>query len=120
MGRPPPPLDKTSAGKALMTLLELVRNNPGRNWGTGSSDFGSPEFPELDSLTPRESHVLSMLAEGHSNKQIATLLGLEELTIKSYVRTIYDKLGVKNRVQAARIWWRSMSPDSSRSVLPCR
>lgn len=52
-------------------------------------------------LTPRESEVLSYLATGDSNKAIANSLGLQEVTVKLHVRGVCQKLGVKNRTQAA-------------------
>jgi DNA-binding NarL/FixJ family response regulator len=54
-----------------------------------------------DSLTPREFNILKLIAEGRSNKEIALTLHLTEGTIKGYVSTIFDKLGVEDRTQAA-------------------
>ncbi len=53
------------------------------------------------SLTEREIGILRLLAEGRSNKEIAAALFLTEGTIKGYVSTIFDKLGVEDRTQAA-------------------
>jgi DNA-binding NarL/FixJ family response regulator len=53
------------------------------------------------SLTEREVGILRLLAEGRSNKEIAAALYLTEGTIKGYVSTIFDKLGVQDRTQAA-------------------
>jgi DNA-binding NarL/FixJ family response regulator len=52
-------------------------------------------------LTERESGILRLLAEGRSNKEIAAALYLTEGTVKGYVSTIFDKLGVEDRTQAA-------------------
>lgn len=57
-----------------------------------------PERPE--SLTPREMDVLHLLAQGHSNKEIAHTLNLVEETVKFHVRHILAKLGVQSRTQA--------------------
>ena len=54
-----------------------------------------------DSLTPREFNILKLIADGRSNKEIALALHLTEGTIKGYVSTIFDKLGVADRTQAA-------------------
>ncbi len=54
-------------------------------------------------LTEREQQILSLLAEGLSNKQIAERLYLAEGTVKNYVSSILDKLGVDDRTQAA-LW----------------
>ncbi|MEL1265719.1 response regulator transcription factor [Pseudoxanthomonas putridarboris] len=55
----------------------------------------------IDNLTARERSVLSLLAAGQSNKQIARSLDLTEGTIKGYVSQVLDKLGVADRTQAA-------------------
>jgi DNA-binding NarL/FixJ family response regulator len=52
-------------------------------------------------LTEREVGILRLLAEGRSNKEIAAALYLTEGTVKGYVSTIFDKLGVEDRTQAA-------------------
>jgi two-component system, NarL family, response regulator LiaR len=54
-----------------------------------------------DSLTTREIDILRLIAEGKSNKEIALTVHLTEGTIKGYVSTIFDKLGVADRTQAA-------------------
>lgn len=60
------------------------------------------ETPEqFKNLTTREREVLEGLSKGLSNKQIARDLDLSEPTIKLHVKTLYRKLGVNNRTQAA-------------------
>jgi DNA-binding NarL/FixJ family response regulator len=67
--------------------------------GKGSS---SPQkVPAHASLTEREVEILRLIADGRSNKEIAAALYLTEGTIKGYVSTIFDKLGVEDRTQAA-------------------
>lgn len=60
-----------------------------------------PERSTLADLTERERKVLELLASGKSNRQIANRLDLTEGTVKGYVSTILDKLGVQDRTQAA-------------------
>lgn len=60
-----------------------------------------PERSPLDELTPRERTVLELIAQGRSNRQIALRLELTEGTVKGYVSTILDKLGVQDRTGAA-------------------
>jgi DNA-binding NarL/FixJ family response regulator len=60
-----------------------------------------PERATLADLTERERDVLALVAQGRSNRQIANRLGLTEGTVKGYVSTILDKLGVQDRTQAA-------------------
>lgn len=52
-------------------------------------------------LTPREREVLTELASGQSNREIARVLALSEKTVKSHVSAILAKLGVQDRTQAA-------------------
>ena len=53
------------------------------------------------SLTQREHDILSLLAEGRSNREIAQRLYLSEKTVKAHLAAIFRKLGVTNRTQAA-------------------
>ncbi len=50
-------------------------------------------------LTPRQRDVLALIAEGHSNKEIAHRIGTSEGTVKVHVTAIMRALGVRNRVQ---------------------
>jgi len=68
---------------------------------------GSPRSTERRSdrpfgLTRRESEVLDLIAQGRSNAQIATELGIREQTVKGHLWRLYRKLGVSNRTAAAR------------------
>jgi DNA-binding NarL/FixJ family response regulator len=54
----------------------------------------------LDALTPREQHVLKLLATGLQNKEIAVELTITERTVKFYVSSILSKLGAGNRTEA--------------------
>lgn len=60
---------------------------------------GSP----LSQLSPRQREVLALLALGMDNDAIATRLYISRNTVKFHVRTIYERLGVHNRVEAARV-----------------
>lgn len=52
-------------------------------------------------LNPRQSEILRLVAEGHSNREIGMKLHLSENTIKTHLQTIFNKLSVRNRVEAA-------------------
>lgn len=52
-------------------------------------------------LSPREGEVLTLVAEGKSNKEIATALDIAENTVKNHLKNILEKLHLENRVQAA-------------------
>lgn len=55
----------------------------------------------VDTLTPREREVLTRIAEGRSNREIARSLGVSEKTVKAHVSSVLAKLGVQDRTQAA-------------------
>ena len=55
----------------------------------------------FDDLTPRETEILGLLAEGQSNKAIARNLGISDGTVKLHVKAILRKLNVHSRVEAA-------------------
>jgi len=52
-------------------------------------------------LTKRESDILGLIAQGKKNKEIATELKISEQAVKNHYTTIFLKLGVTNRTQAA-------------------
>jgi DNA-binding NarL/FixJ family response regulator len=62
------------------------------------------EYSErLTKLTQREQQVLRMIAAGSSNREIASALFLSEGTVKNVVSSIFNRLGIDDRVQAASI-----------------
>jgi len=63
-----------------------------------------PEFHPADQiLSPREIEVLRMIAEGLSNKEIASKLGISEHTVKFHISAIFMKLGASSRTEAVII-----------------
>ena len=66
-------------------------------------DMHAVQQTETKTLSPRETTILSRLTSGDSNKDIANGLGISETTVKVQLRTCYQKIGVRNRTQAA-IW----------------
>lgn len=56
-----------------------------------------------DELTDREMEVLKLVGEGMANKQIARKLGISERTVKAHLTSIFQRLNVSDRVQAA-LW----------------
>ena len=62
---------------------------------------GAPRDEKLDSLTGREREILTLIAEGLTNRQIGERLFLAEKTVKNYVSGLLAKLGMQRRTQAA-------------------
>jgi len=84
---------RVSAGESLLdpALTESVMARVTAN----------PAPSPLDALTPRESEILALIAEGLSNREIGGRLFLAEKTVKNYVSGILSKLGMQRRTQAA-------------------
>ena len=87
--------------RAVQTVLDGGVITPE---GVDLGEEGDAEISDLigrlQSLTPQQTRVLGMLAEGLLNKQIAYELGVSEATIKAHVSAVLQKLGVDSRTQA--------------------
>jgi two-component system nitrate/nitrite response regulator NarL len=57
--------------------------------------------PEWERLTPRESEVLTYLSKGFTIKEIANLMGIKWFTVNDHIKSIYKKLNVSSRAEAA-------------------
>jgi DNA-binding NarL/FixJ family response regulator len=77
----------------------------------GSTNGSAPNSPppfepgteeEDVSLTRREREILALVAEGHSNRELAQMLWVTEQTVKFHLSNIYRKLDVANRTEASR------------------
>jgi two-component system, NarL family, response regulator LiaR len=66
-----------------------------------TNQTGRQAEKQLESLTPREVEVLTLLSQGQTNPQIARNLLFSVSTVKAHVRSILNKLGVSDRTQAA-------------------
>lgn len=86
-------------GTETRTLVELLT---GARDGNLAKAFGVPLPRERrGKLSGRESEVLELLGQGLSNRQIAQRLFISEVTVKVHVRRIFQKLGVRSRIEAA-------------------
>lgn len=65
------------------------------------------ERPLTPALSNRERQVLSLIALGHDNTQISEQLGLQAGTVKNYITTIYQKIGVRSRAEAVIFMWKN-------------
>lgn len=81
------PIAPALAGRILEEFRQLQRN-PAR----------TPDVS--DDLTPRETGVLTLVAQGATNKEIAATLSISENTVKIHLRNILEKLHLQNRTQA--------------------
>ncbi len=84
---------KVAAGETLIASDVVAR--------VRSSMAETSVDPRLRSLTPQERRILEHIAEGLTNRQIADGMFLAEKTVKNYVTSILDKLGMDSRTQAA-------------------
>lgn len=70
----------------------------------------------LASLSPQQFRVLTLVAEGLLNKQIADRLDVQERTVKAHLSAIFDRLGVRNRTQAGVVLRELELSDPSRQL----
>jgi two-component system, NarL family, response regulator DevR len=86
-----------AAGKSILDpsvtarVMQLVKT------GGGSKDV-------LAALSPQELKVLALIAEGCTNKEVGVKLNLSEKTVKNYLSTVFEKLHVSRRAEAAVIY----------------
>jgi DNA-binding NarL/FixJ family response regulator len=92
-------------GPALVTCVRRIARGE-----TYCQDTGAPR--ELadndmvgarvrDRLTPKELRIVALIVQGYKNKEIAGQLGTTEQVIKNYLRNVYDKIGVSDRLELA-------------------
>lgn len=103
-------IPKTYGGRALINALRLVLS--GEKYvpssavpeiGLGSMTGNGTEPTALsEDLSPKDKETLALLKEGYSNKEIARILNIREVTVKKRLGRIYRKLGVSNRTQATK------------------
>ncbi len=62
----------------------------------------APDEPPAEPLTPRESEVLQLIAQGYTNRQIAEKLTISVRTVETHRANLMDKLGLRSRVELVR------------------
>jgi DNA-binding NarL/FixJ family response regulator len=93
------PDDLTSAVRqAFQHSFYLAGSRP----AAAAAPERSAEHDEAPGLTRRELEILQLVAEGHSNAQLAQMLWVTEQTVKFHLSNIYRKLDVSNRTEASR------------------
>lgn len=74
------------------------------------------ESDGLNMLSKREMDVVRLVAEGLTNKEVSSKLGLSEHTVRNYMFRIFDKLGVSTRVELVLYCLQERQADSSRAA----
>lgn len=90
---------RVAAGESIISpaltarVMALVRNK------------SQPDPGQLfTSLSPQEKRVLELVVQGKTNKEIGDKLGLSDNTVKNYLGSVFEKLNVKSRAQAAALY----------------
>ncbi len=111
-----PPLSPAIARRLLTHFRHGSRGGSGSTGGRAmESGFTMPQdfvtttsapvpiekVPDHERLTPRESEVLTYLSKGFTIKEIASLMGIKWFTVNDHIKSIYKKLNVSSRAEAA-------------------
>lgn len=78
---------------------EVIRLPQNDNGGSLFSEPARHHRRPVDTLTPREKTIISCLTHGWRNRDIADHLTITEQTVKNHLRSIYDKVGVSDRLE---------------------
>jgi two-component system nitrate/nitrite response regulator NarP len=94
---------KTSDPALLLECMDQVRQ--GKNWVdpeiTDRTKAARQRLSSLPALTPRERELVELVRQGLRNRDIAARLGVTEGTVKVYLHSIFDKVGVGSRTELA-------------------
>jgi DNA-binding NarL/FixJ family response regulator len=93
------------SGEALVQCVRKV--SKGETWVQDTQESKETAENDLvgarvrDRLTAKELKIVALIVQGYKNKEIATQLGTTEQVIKNYLRNVYDKIGVSDRLELA-------------------
>ena len=93
------------SGEALVQCVRRV--NKGESWVQDTHESKETAENDLvgarvrDRLTAKELKIVALIVQGYKNKEIAVQLGTTEQVIKNYLRNVYDKIGVSDRLELA-------------------
>ncbi len=96
------------AGRSILSpnitagVMRMMRSNGPKGSGTAN---------QLDILSAQERRVLAQVAEGKTNKQIGEEMRLSDNTVKNYLCSVFDKLQVRRRSQAAALYVQASSRE---------
>lgn len=91
-------LQKSASRDELITALRRVA--AGKTYLPEDIRNRLDQLQREPTITPREREIITLVAKGSANKEIANTLGISEDTVKQHVSRILQKLGVKDRAQA--------------------
>ena len=75
------------------------------------SSTATPALYGTRVTSPREHQVIELVAQGLKNSEVADIIGMTENGVKNYLRVIFDKLGVWNRLELA-LWYEARRYES--------
>ena len=107
-------LSKTLPAHALVAAIESIHGGEvviSPDPGKARIDVGLEWPGKPEGLSNRESEILALITQGKPNSEIARLTYLSPNTIKTYIRSAYRKIGVKDRAEATA-WTRTHQPSS--------
>ena len=93
---------KSTLSEGMLAAIRTVHAGM-QSW---PAELGPPAGCVKDDLTPRECSIMHLVAGGGSNREIALALGISEETVKTYLRSIFPKLGAQDRAHAVAICMR--------------
>lgn len=97
-------LRRSVAGSQLVNCLRKVAAGERFVAGDRLTPAGAQDktgLRILKQLTPKELQITALVVDGGKNREIATVLGTKEQVVKNYLRSIYDKTGVSDRLELA-------------------
>jgi len=111
-------LSKTTPARELVEALEAIQAGEQVFMSAPRRAVSAPglDWPGRDDgITDRESEILALITQGKSNAEVAQLTYLSPNTVKSYIRSVYRKIGAESRTQAV-LWGvdHGFTPDHHR------
>jgi two-component system, NarL family, response regulator DevR len=93
-------------------LVRAIRDAAaGRKPGEVATQPVVQRMERVQALSAQERRVLALVVEGRTNREIASVLGLSDKTVKNYLSNAFQKLHVKRRAHAAALFLRRESQD---------
>ena len=96
-------IPKSASPEVMINALKLVISGsiyvPPEMLGLGANE-STATLPDTAPISPRQLEVLKLMAEGKSNKEISSILGCAETTVKTHVTALFKELGARNRTEA--------------------